>query len=173
MRVRAIESSTIGSAVSRCCLDHVLPPSLDVVWNTSMPGQVGTLAQSSGIEWKTSASRPDAAGLAPIPGRKWSTPRPPAVTACAGVQFTPSTEVDITMRLAEQEPPPGQPSHTTYMRPAASTSAEASANVRIAGISAVERNAARTGAENEAPPSVDRVAWISLRAPKRGSAKAV
>ena len=34
-------------------------------------------------------------------------------------------------------------------------------------------DAERTGAENEAPPSIDRVAWISLRAPKLGSAKAV
>ena len=43
------------------------------------------------------------------------------------------------MRLAEHGPPPGQPSHVTYMRPAASTSADARANVRIAGIDAVER----------------------------------
>ena len=40
MRVRAIESSAIGSAVSRCCLVQVRPPSLEVVWKTSMPAQV-------------------------------------------------------------------------------------------------------------------------------------
>ena len=77
------------------------------------------------------------------------------------------------MRLAEHGPPPGQPSHATYMRPAASTSADARANVRIAGIDAVERGAMRTGAENVAPPSVDLVAASSLRALKRASAKDV
>src|SRR5688572_2063206 len=172
-RVRAIESSAIDSAVRRCCFDHVLPPSLDVVWNTSMPGQPETFAQSSGTEWYTSASRPAAVGLAPMPGRKWSTACVPVVTDWAGVHVTPSADVDMTMRLAEHGPPVGQPSQVTYMRPAASTSADARANVRIAGIAAVERGATRTGAENVTPPLVDLVAESSLRTLKRWSAKAV
>ena len=108
-----------------------------------------------------------------MPGRKWSTAWLPVVTACAGVHVTPSTEVDMTMRLAEQASPPGQPSQTTYARPAPSTSADASANVRIAGIGAVENSETRDGAENVAPPSLERVAAISFPRPEFASEKDV
>jgi hypothetical protein len=45
--------------------------------------------------------------------------------------------------------------------------------VRIAGIDAVENSETRDGAENVAPPSLERVAAISLWNPESAPAKAV
>src|SRR5207244_1770948 len=96
---------------------------------------------------------------------KWSSPLVTRSTGTreAGVQFTPSAEVENTMSLEEQLARKRQSSHATYTLPAPSISAVGSGLVRSPPATPLKRTLLTAmPLVHDCPPSVDRNASILL-----------